>query len=134
MYHIRRGWPADGAIDEICDVAAGQTVTEGMIATLDNGKLSPATFSSAASPADPPAGFVIGVEPLSGKRIALLSGCVIDMDEAHYVAGSYAPNDRLTAADGRFAKVSAVGEKALARVLTFDPLTKLLRALWFAAN
>lgn len=134
MYHIRRGWPADGAIDEVAEAATGQTVTEGMIVAFENGKLSPATFSGAAAPTDPVAGFVIGVEPLSGKLIALLSACVIEMDEMHYTAASYQANALLTAAGGKFTNVSSAGEKPVAKVLRFDPTSKILRALWFAGN
>lgn len=133
MYNIRRGWPSNGALDEVFEPAPGQVVTDGMVVTLTGGKASPATFDAAAAPTDPPAAFVIGVDPLSGRRTGLLSACVIELDAAHYETGVYVANDLLTAKAGKFAKAAA-GEKILARVLAFDPTSNRMRVLWHAAN
>lgn len=133
MYTIRRGWPSNGALDEIFEDAPGQVTTDGMVVTLTDGKAAPASFDAAAAPTDPPAAFVIGIDPLSGKRTGLLSACVIEMDATHYATGVYAANDLLTAKEGKFAKAAA-GEKTLARVLSFDPTANRMRVLWYAAN
>ena len=58
---------------------------------------------------------------------------VIEVDNAHYAADTYAANDALTAKDGKFAKASA-GEKVLGRVLQYDATSGLMRVMWHEAR
>lgn len=133
MYQIRRGWPSNAALDEIFEAATGQTIADGMIVTLTAGKATPATYAAAAAVTDPVPAFVIGLEKVKGKITGLLSQCIIEVDAQHYASASYASGDMLTANNGKFSKVTATGEKAIARVLSMDASTGIMRLLWFAS-
>jgi hypothetical protein len=130
MYQIRKGWPAESAIDEVAKAAAGQTIEEGMIVTLANGEASAANFIDAADPTDGITGFVIAKDDIVGGFTALVSPAVIEVDSAHYAVDTYAPGDHLTAVGGKFAK-AASGETVIARVLAVDA-NNHLRVLWHA--
>jgi len=132
MYDIRKGWPSNGAIDEVLTAATGQTVTEGMIVTVEGGKATPANFTGGAADTDPMCAFIIGVEKVRGTLTGLMSQCVIEVDKDHYEADTYAANDILTAKNGKFAK--AGGSKAIGRILSHDNTTGIMRVMWFEAR
>ena len=131
-YQIRKGWPAQAAIDEALIAADGEKIENGMIVTVADGKCKKANFLSAASAADPMTAFVISNEQLRGTYTGIMSQCVIEVDKDHYEAGSYKANDPLTAKNGKF---SAAGtSKVLGRVLSFDAASGIMRLMWYAAH
>jgi len=134
MYNIRKGWPSNAAIDEVLMADTGATVTDGMIVTVTDGKIAPANFTAAAAATDPMCAFVIGYEKVRGTYTGLMHQIVIEIDKDHYAADSYAANDRLTAKDGKFAKVTGTGEKVLGRVLKYDAASGLMRVMWHEAR
>ena len=115
MYNVRKGWPSNAAIDEVLKADTGAVISDGMIVTVTDGKIKPASFPAAAQATDP------------------MCACVIEVDNAHYAADTYAANDALTAKDGKFAKASA-GEKVLGRVLQYDATSGLMRVMWHEAR
>lgn len=132
MYQIRKGWPSNGAIDEVLTAAAGETVTDGMIVTVADGQATPANFTAAAAASDPMVAFIIGVEQVRGTLTGLMSQCVIEVDTEHYEAGTYAANDALTAKNGKFA--AAGSSKAIGRVLSYDAASGRMRIMWHEAR
>lgn len=133
MYNIRKGWPADSAIDEAVSAATGQTIVDGQIVTVANGQISLANFTAAAAATDGIPGFVIGKENVRNKYTVILSQCVIEIDSDHFATGTYTAGTRLTAANGKFSPVTATGEKAVGRVLAYDATNSKMRVLFFAA-
>jgi hypothetical protein len=132
MYDIRKGWPSNGAIDEVLTAASGQDIKDGMIVTVANGQASTANFTAAASASDPMVAFVIGYEKVKGTYTGLMSQCIIEVDADHYDAGSYAAGDALTAKNGKFA--AAGSSKVVGRVLKFDAASGLMRLMWHEAR
>ncbi len=132
MYDIRKGWPSDGAIDEVLKAESGQTIEDGMIVTVADGKASKANFTGAASANDPMVAFIIGYEQVKGTFTGIMSQCIIEVDADHYDAGSYAPGDALTAKDGKFS--AAGSSKVVGRVLKFDAASGILRLMWHEAR
>jgi len=130
-YDIRKGWPADSAIDEIFVADTGQVIEEGMIVTVADGKASVANFTSAAADTDPMVAFVIGCEHIRKNYTGIMSQCVIEVDAAHYEAATYAAGDLLTAKAGKFAKAGT--SKAIGRVLSMSP-AGVMRLMWFEAR
>lgn len=133
MYNVRKGWPSNAAIDEVLKADTGAEVTDGMIVTVTDGKIKPANFTAAAQATDPMCAFVISHEKVRGTYTGLMHQIVIEVDNAHYAADTYAANDALTAKDGKFAKASA-GEKVLGRVLKYDATSGLMRVMWHEAR
>lgn len=134
MYNIRKGWPSNAAIDEVLMADTGATVTDGMIVTVTDGKIAPANFTAVEVATDPMCAFIIGHEQVRGTYTGLMHQIVIEIDKDHYAADSYAANDRLTAKDGKFAKVTGTGEKVLGRVLKYDAASGLMRVMWHEAR
>ena len=130
MYNVRKGWPSEGAIDEVLTAASGQTIEDGMIVSVANDQASVATFTSSLTgiPA-----FIIGKEAVKGTFTGLMSQCVIEVDSAHYVAGTYAAGDLLTATGGKF-EVTTTAAAAIGKVLKFDATTGTLRVLWYESH
>ena len=127
-YNIRKGWPCDGALDETLMPADDAARKEGIIVSLTaEGKVQVADTVEADGPL---CAFTIGVEKVTGAVTALMNDCIIDLDADHYVAGSYKPNDGLTAATGKFGPAGS--NKVLARVIKFE--NGILRVKWFSAN
>ena len=131
-YQIRKGWPAQSAIDEALLAADGQKITNGMIVTVSEGKCKVANFTNAASPTDPMTAFVISNEQLRGTFTGIMSQCVIEVDKDHYDVGAYKANDPLTAKAGKFS--AAGSSKVVGRVLSFDAASGIMRIMWFAAH
>lgn len=129
-YDIVKGWPSDAALDFTVALNTGQTIGEGIVAMLDGGKASAANYTTAAAAADKTAGFIIGVDTMSGNRTMLLGSFIVEVDADHYVAGSYAAGDLLTATAGKFSKVTATGENIVGKILTYSGVTKKMRILW----
>ena len=130
MYDIRKGWPADAAVDEVLVAAPNETITDGMIVTVADGKASKANFTGAAADTDPMCAFIIGYEYVKGTFTGMMSQCIIEVDAQHYAAGTYAAGDYLTAKDGKFAPAGT--SKALGRVLKFE--SGIMRLMWFEAR
>ncbi len=132
MYQIRKGWPADAAIDEVLLAKDGVSVEDGMIVSLKDGKVSPANYDGAAAATDPMAAFIIGKEGVAGTITGLMSQAVIEVDKDHYEAASYKSGDALTAKNGKFAPAGS--GKVLGRVMTFDAASGLMRLMWHEAR
>ena len=127
-YNIRKGWPCHGALDENLMPANTDAFKEGIIVALNaDGKVEVADAVAADGPM---CGFNIGVEKVTGAVTTLLNDCIIDMDAEHYVAGTYNPNDALSASAGKFGPAGS--NKVLARVISFK--NGILRVKWFSAN
>jgi len=131
MYDIRKGWPSQGAIDEVLVAATGETITDGMIVSVAGGKASKANFTAAAAATDPMCAFIIGYENVKGTFTGIMSQCIIEVDADHYAAGTYNPGDALTAKDGKFA--AAGTSKVLGRVLSVDA-SGIMRLMWHEAR
>lgn len=131
MYDVRKGWPAEAAVDEMVKADEGEEITEGMIVTVENGKCKVANFTGAAAATDPMCAFIIGKEFVSGMLTALMSQAIIEVDADHYEAGTYNSGDALTAKNGKFS--AAGSSKVLGRVLTFDAASRILRLMWHEA-
>ena len=129
-YDIVKGWPSEGALDFTVALNTGQTVGEGVIAMMDGGKASVADYDAGAAPSDKVPGFVIGVDAQTGNRTMLMGAFIVEVDENHYAAGSYAAGDVLTAKDGKFAPLTVAGELIVGKILTYNATTKKMRILW----
>lgn len=132
MYQIRKGWPSNGAVDEVLTPASGEEVTDGMIVTVVDGKAAPANFTAAAAATDPMCAFVIGAEGVRNTLTGIMSQCVIEVDADLYEAGTYASGDALTAKGGKFA--AAGSSKVLGRVMSFDSTSGIMRLMWHEAR
>lgn len=132
MYQIRKGWPADSAIDEAVKAKAGEEVTPGMVVTVADGEVSVADYTGAAAATDPMPAFLIGHEKFTDSFTALMSQCVIEVDSEHYDAGTYTAGDLLTAKAGKFS--AAGSSKVIGRVLKFDAAAGLMRINFFESN
>lgn len=99
---------------------------------LDGGKASAANYTTAAAPGDKVAGFIIGVDTQSGNRTMLMGSFILEVDDEHYAADTYAAGDILTAKAGKLAKCTATGEAVLGKVLNYNGTTKKMRVLWVA--
>lgn len=129
-YDIVKGWPSEGALDFTVALNTGQTIGEGVIAMLDGGKASAANYTTAAAVTDKVPGFIIGVDSQSGNRTMLMGAFIVEVDDAHYAADTYAAGDVLTAKAGKFAKPTVTGEHVVGKVLTYNATTKKMRILW----
>lgn len=133
MYQIRKGWPSNGAIDEVFKAkvdSSGVTaeLSEGMIVTVKQHEAEPA----ASAGDDAALAFVIGHEQARGTWTGLLSQCVIECDADHYDASeTYAAGDKVTVTSGKFAPAGSSGV-AVGRVLAYD--APMLRVLWYESK
>ena len=130
MYNIVKGWPSEGALDYTAQPNTGQAVNEGVIAFMDGGKASVANYTTAAAATDKTPGMVIGVDTLSGNRTILMGNFVVEVDDSHYDANTYANGDILTAKAGKFSKVTGTGESVVGKILNYNAATKKMRILW----
>lgn len=130
-YDIRKGWPAESAVDEIFVADTGQELTDGMIVTVTGGKASVANFTAAAAASDPMVAFIIGVERVKKNFTGIMSQCIIEVDAEHYAAGTYNPGDLLTAKNGKFALAGS--SKVIGRVMSMDS-SGLMRLMWFESH
>lgn len=131
-YDIVKGWPSEGALDFTVALNTGQTIGEGAVAMLDGGKASAANYNTAAAAGDKVAGFIIGVDTQSGNRTMLMGSFILEVDDEHYAADTYAAGDILTAKAGKLAKCTGTGEAVLGKVLNYNGTTKKMRVLWVA--
>ena len=131
-YDIVKGWPSEGALDFTVALNTGQTIGEGAVAMLDGGKASAANYTTAAAAGDKVAGFIIGVDTQSGNRTMLMGSFILEVDDEHYAANTYAAGDILTAKAGKLAKCTGAGEAVLGKVLNYNGTTKKMRILWVA--
>lgn len=131
-YDIVKGWPSEGALDFTVALNTGQTIGEGAVAMLDGGKASAANYTTAAAAGDKVAGFIIGVDTQSGNRTMLMGSFILEVDDEHYAADTYAAGDILTAKAGKLAKCTGTGEAVLGKVLNYNGTTKKMRVLWVA--
>lgn len=126
MYQIRKGWPAQAAIDEVFKAALGETLAEGMIVYVKDHEASVSDTTGVPC-------FVIGQEPARKTWTGLMSQCVIECDAEHYVPGTYAAGDYLVAEAGKF-NAGGTKETGLARVLAYDAVSGVMRVLWFESK
>lgn len=129
-YQVVKGWPSEGALDEVLVPATGVTIAPGSLASLDNaGKAVVADFYADAT--DRLTYFAIDNDPLNGGLVGLKAGMIIECDADHYEAGTYTPNQAVTAKAGQFAAITTA-EKQVARVISFDAVTGKMRLVWTA--
>lgn len=132
MYQIRKGWPSNGAIDEVFTAATNATsgeleeLSEGMIVTVKDHKAAPAASADDSAAL----AFVIGHEQARKTWTGLLSQCVIECDADHYT-GTFDAGDKVTVSNGKFAKAGS-GATAIGRVLAYD--APMLRVLWYESK
>ena len=129
MYQIRKGWPSNGAIDEVFKAASGVELKEGMIVQLNADHEAIIASSNDGKGA---LAFVIGAEAQRKTWTGLLSQCVIECDAEHYEAGTYKAGDYVTVTDGKFSAGSK--DDAVGRVLAYDANTGMLRVLWYESK
>lgn len=134
MYNIIKGWPSDGALDFTAAPKVGVALAEGKVAMLGKGADANlavlGNFTTAAATTDNVAGFVIGVDTMSGNITALMGQFILEVDAAHYAAGSYAAGDVLTATAGKFSKATATGENPVGKILTYNATSGKMTILW----
>ena len=133
MYKVTKGWPAEGAIDEILTVDTGATVEGGQIAVLEStGNVVLGDYAGDGSDSDKIAFFVIDSDQVkAGQVVGLKSPCVIEVDADHFAADTYTPLQELTAIGGKFAAIGT-SEPAIAKVLSYDGTNGKMRVLWTA--
>lgn len=146
MYQIVKGWPSEGAIDEIFVPATAGAPAEGFVGRVKtDGKAETATYLSNGTDAGLQSFFVIDVDTVKDNVTGLMSKCLIEVDADHYAAASYAAGDALTAAAGKFAKVTevaatydegaidvaATATKTVGRVVNVDATTGKMRILFY---
>ena len=134
MYQIVKGWPSEGAIDLTFAKAAGSALVPGQIAELKtDGTVDTATAAAGDIVffcMDAMGGEISsGISFAGGKVLCLGGSFVVECDGDHYAAATYAVGDSVTAASGKFAKVTD-SEPVVGRVIAKDG-TKL-RILWTA--
>ena len=133
-YQVVKGWPSDGAIDEVITLATAGTVTPGLCGVIDSSGegLIGAYPTTEGATSIYPAFFCIDADEVTGKVTGLMSPCVIEMDSDHYAAGAYAPGVKLSLTDGKFSIIAATGDArpAVASVLAYNATTGKLRVLW----
>lgn len=120
MYQIRKGWPSNGAIDEIFEAAVGTTLAEGMICTI---KDKQGTIDGDGIPC-----FVIGHEAARKTWVGLVTNFVVECDAEHYDTMP-AAGDYVNHAAGKFTAGSK--DSCVGRVLAADAATGHIRVLWF---
>lgn len=134
MYNIIKGWPSNGALDFTAAPKVGVALTEGTIAMLGTGADANlavlGNFTTAADVGDNVAGFVIGVDTMSGNVTALMGQFILEVDDDHYDAGTYAAGDVLTATAGKFSKATVLGENPVGKILTYNATTGKMTILW----
>ncbi len=125
-YEIRKGWPSNGAIDEVLRAVDGTTLADGTVAILDaaTGKWKTAAVASGSV-----AAFVIAKEDMRDTYTGLMSDAIIEVDADHYTGTTFAAGDKLSAdADGKF--VAAGSNPVIAQVINFDSVSKHMRLVW----
>lgn len=134
MYNIIKGWPSNGALDFTAAPKVGVALTEGTVAMLGKGSDANlavlGNFTTAADVGDNVAGFVIGVDTMSGNVTALMGQFILEVDADHYAAGTYAAGDVLTATAGVFSKATVLGENPVGKILTYNATTGKMTILW----
>ena len=132
MYQIRKGWPSNGAIDEVFKAASGVELKEGMIVQLN---ADHEAIIAASNDGKGALAFVIGAEAQRKTWTGLLSQCVIECDAEHYEEGAYTGGAKVTVANGKF-KLSndSTGADVIGRVLAYDANTGMLRVLWYESK
>lgn len=134
-YEIRRGWPSNGALDEVLMAADGATLTDGTVAVLDSATGKWKTGALAADDAArkaPLHAFVIAKEDLRHTYVGLMSDAVIEVDKDHYVGSTFASNDPLGVDEstGKF-KAAVVGtDVVVGKVIYFDASNGHMRLFW----
>ena len=132
FYQIRKGWPAEAAVDEVLLADDGEEITNGMIVTVADGKCKVANFTGTASDTDPMCAFIFSSEKMHKTFMGIMSQFVIEVDAEGYEADTYAAGDTLTAKDWKFAKAGS--SKVLGRVLSFDLASGIMRLMWHEAR
>ncbi len=125
-YEIRKGWPSNGAIDEVLRAVDGTTLADGTVAILDaaTGKWKTAAVASGSV-----AAFVIAKEDMRDTYTGLMSDAIIEVDAGHYTGTTFTAGDKLSAdADGKF--VAAGSNPVIAQVINFDSVSKHMRLVW----
>ena len=132
-YQVVKGWPSDGAIDEIFAPATGVTLVGGSIAAIDAaGNLVAANYNTNGSDAGNQAVFVIDVDTVKGTCTALMGKHLVEVDADHYESGVYTPNTLLTASGGKFDIIGAVDDDrpVVGKVRSVDAATGKIRVLF----
>lgn len=131
-YEIRKGWPSNGALDEMIMPAEGETLADGSVAVLDSstGRWQNGTVTAGSSSDGPLYAFVIAREDARGTYTGLLSAAVIEVDEDHYEDATYTPNQPLGVNDEGFFRAAASGDAVVGKVLSYDSTSKHMRLFW----
>jgi len=141
-YQIVKGWPSEGAVDEIITLATDGTVAPGFSGVINaDGEGIVGTYPTTAGATSVYLPFFcIDVDSVTKKVTGLMSKCVIEMDSDHYVAGAYTPGAKLSliasvvVADkgGKFDLIAASEDArtAVAQVIKYDATANKLRVLW----
>lgn len=133
-YEIRKGWPSNGALDEVLMAVDGVTLTDGTVAVLDTdtGKWKTGTCAADSSANKAPLhAFVIAKEDIRHTYVGLMSDAIIEVDDEHYVGASYTPNDPLGVDESGKFKAATVGtDVVVGKVLAYDSATKHMRLFW----
>lgn len=125
-FDIVKGWPSEGALDEMFEQDTGEDLSFGDVAWLTSDKAAAADYSTDGSDAGNMFGVVVDVCKETGKVTLLLSDCIVECDADHYVAGSYAVGDKMSAAGGKFTEV-ATSAKEIGRIIAYNATTGIMR-------
>lgn len=134
-YEIRKGWPSNGALDEVLLAADGATLTDGTVAVLDSttGKWKTGTLAADASARKAPLhAFVIAKEDVRNTHTGLMSDAIIEIDKDHYTGSTFAANDPLgvDASTGKFKAATVGTDVIVGKVINFDAATGRMRLFW----
>lgn len=129
MLEFVKGWPSEGALDEMFAQATGQDLAVGDVVVISAGKATAATYDNAGVNAALQPGIVVGVCPVTAKVTVLLSSCIVEIDADNYVTGTYANGDNVTATGGKF-DVIDTDTRVIGKILAFNGTTGIMRVLF----
>lgn len=135
-YEIRKGWPSNGALDEMLVPVEGETLTDGSVAVLDTstGRWKNGTVAATSDGTGPVHAFVIAREHARNTYTGLMSAAIIEVDSDHYVDATYTPNQPLGVDEnGLFKAASSSSDSTdtvVGKVLYYDANNGHLRLFW----
>jgi len=129
-YKITRGWPADGALDDVLVPAVAGSISGGDIVMLDgNSEAVAADYALAGTNANVQSAFAIDVGNIDGKITALMGEFVVETSNLD-PAGTFAVNSAVTAVAGQFSDnydTATQSPKIIGTVMAYDAGTGIAK-------
>jgi hypothetical protein len=131
-YQVVKGWPSEGAIDELFSDASGVDCALGSVAAIDaDGNITPADYNVDGSDAGLKPVFIIDKDTITDKKLGLMHKILVEVDAEHYEAGTYEGSQAITATGGKFDVIADTGDSrpVVGVVRSFDATTGKMRVL-----